>query len=120
MKPYPDDQVKMARFAKAMGHPARIKILSILSSRGCCYSGNIADEFPIALSTLSQHLKELKAAGLIQGEINPPFIKYCINKENWKTAGVLFDQFLNDGTREPVGSEPRMLNYGKSDQLAPR
>ena len=76
MKPYPDDQVKMARFAKAMGHPARIKILSILSSRGCCYSGNIADEFPIALSTLSQHLKELKAAGLIQGEINPPFIKY--------------------------------------------
>jgi ArsR family transcriptional regulator, arsenate/arsenite/antimonite-responsive transcriptional repressor len=92
--PYTEDQIKLARFAKAMGHPARIKILEILSDRGCCYSGNIADEFPIALSTLSQHLKELKASGLIQGEINPPFIKYCINKENWKQAKLLFDTFL--------------------------
>lgn len=94
MIPYSDDQVKLARFAKAMGHPARMKIFEILSDRGCCYSGNIADEFPIALSTLSQHLKELKSAGLIQGEINPPFIKYCINKENWKQAKFLFDTFL--------------------------
>jgi predicted transcriptional regulator len=94
--PYTDEQVKLARFAKAMGNPARIKILEILSERGCCYSGNIADEFPIALSTLSQHLKELKASGLIQGEINPPFIKYCINQENWKHAKFLFDIFLAD------------------------
>lgn len=72
------------------------KILEILSDRGCCYSGNIADEFPIALSTLSQHLKELKAAGLIQGEINPPFIKYCINQENWEISKCLFDVFLAD------------------------
>lgn len=93
---YSDNQVKLARFAKAMGNPARIKILEILSERGCCYSGNIADEFPIALSTLSQHLKELKASGLIQGEINPPFIKYCINQENWKLAKLLFDAFLAD------------------------
>ena len=92
--PYSDDQVKLARFAKAMGHPARIKILEILTERGCCYSGNIADEFPIALSTLSQHLKELKETGLIQGEINPPFIKYCINQENWNKAKSLFDAFL--------------------------
>jgi ArsR family transcriptional regulator, arsenate/arsenite/antimonite-responsive transcriptional repressor len=94
--PYSDDQIKLARFAKAMGHPARIKILEILSDRGCCYSGNIADEFPIALSTLSQHLKELKGSGLIQGEINPPFIKYCINQENWKQAKLLLDTFLSD------------------------
>jgi ArsR family transcriptional regulator, arsenate/arsenite/antimonite-responsive transcriptional repressor len=93
---YTEDQTRLARFAKAMGHPARIKILEILSHRGCCYSGNIADEFPIALSTLSQHLKELKTSGLIQGEINPPFIKYCINQENWKQAKVLFDIFLAD------------------------
>jgi predicted transcriptional regulator len=99
--PYTDDQVKLARFAKAMGHPARIKILEILSDRGCCYSGNIADEFPIALSTLSQHLKELKASGLIQGEINPPFIKYCINKENWHQAKQLFDSFLEDKSLKP-------------------
>jgi ArsR family transcriptional regulator, arsenate/arsenite/antimonite-responsive transcriptional repressor len=93
---YTEDQIKLARFAKAMGNPARIKILEILSERGCCYSGNIADEFPIALSTLSQHLKELKASGLIQGEINPPFIKYCINQENWKQAKLLYDTFLAD------------------------
>lgn len=92
--PYSEAQVKLSRFAKAMAHPARIKILEILSDRGCCYSGNIADEFPIALSTLSQHLKELKSSGLIQGEINPPFIKYCINQENWKQAKLLFDTFL--------------------------
>ncbi|MEI8007774.1 MAG: metalloregulator ArsR/SmtB family transcription factor [Bacteroidota bacterium] len=92
--PYSESKVKLARFAKAMGNPARIKILEILSDRGCCYSGNIADEFPIALSTLSQHLKELKASGLIQGEINPPFKKYCINQENWKQAKHLFDTFL--------------------------
>jgi predicted transcriptional regulator len=91
---YTDDQVKLARFAKAMGHPARIKILEILAKQSCCYSGNIADEFPIALSTLSQHLKELKDSGLIQGEINPPRIKYCINQENWEVAGSLMDNFL--------------------------
>ena len=99
--PYTENQIKLARFAKAMGHPARIKILEILSDRGCCYSGNIADEFPIALSTLSQHLKELKASGLIQGEINPPFIKYCINKENWHQAKQLFDLFLEDKSLKP-------------------
>ncbi|NVO20361.1 MAG: winged helix-turn-helix transcriptional regulator [Bacteroidetes bacterium] len=94
--PYSEDQVKLARFAKAMGHPARIKILEILSNQECCYSGNIAEEFPIALSTLSQHLKELKKSGLIQGEINPPRIKYCINEDNWKVAKKLFDAFLVD------------------------
>ena len=93
---YSEDQIKLARFAKAMGHPARVKILEILSRQDCCYSGNIAEEFPIALSTLSQHLKELKDSGLIQGEINPPRIKYCINEENWNQAKLLFDVFLSD------------------------
>ena len=91
---YSEQQIKLARFAKAMGHPARVKILEILSRQDCCYSGNIADEFPIALSTLSQHLKELKDSGLIQGEINPPRIKYCINRENWEQAKELFNAFL--------------------------
>jgi len=91
---YDDNHVKLARFAKAMGHPARVKILEILLKQSCCYSGNIAEEFPIALSTLSQHLKELKDSGLIQGEITPPRIKYCINKENWELAKQLFNAFL--------------------------
>jgi len=93
---YTTGQVKLARFTKALGHPARIKILEILAQQECCYSGNIADEFPIALSTLSQHLKELKKSGLIQGEINPPRIKYCINKENWDLAKKLLTSFLSD------------------------
>jgi DNA-binding HxlR family transcriptional regulator len=53
----------------------------------------MAEELPIARSTLSEHLKELKKAGLIQGEINPPYIKYCINKENWEKAKSLFNLF---------------------------
>lgn len=97
---YSEEQIKLARFAKAFGHPARIKILEILSKQDCCYSGNIAEEFPIALSTLSQHLKELKISGLIQGETEPPRIKYCINTENWQMAKQLMDSFLQT-EREP-------------------
>jgi DNA-binding transcriptional ArsR family regulator len=77
-----------------MGHPVRVYVLDLLSKQSCCYSGDLSDELPIAKSTLSQHLKELKDAGLIQGEIESPKIKYCINKENWKEAQQLFKQFL--------------------------
>ena len=89
-----EKQEKAARYAKAMGHPVRMYVLELLSNQSCCYSGNLSDELPIAKSTLSQHLKELKDAGLIQGEIESPRIKYCINKENWKEAQMLFKQFL--------------------------
>lgn len=87
---------KMARFAKAMSHPVRLYILNLLSNQSCCYSGDIAEELPIARSTLSQHLNELKSAGLIQGEITPPKIKYCLNKENWQLAKSYFDEFFKE------------------------
>jgi len=87
-------QKKMARYAKAMGHPIRIYVLELLSRQSCCYSGDLSDILPIAKSTLSQHLKELKAAGLIQGEIEAPRIKYCLNRENWQEAQDLFKNFL--------------------------
>lgn len=90
-----DEQKRLARFAKAMGHPIRIYVLEILAEQKCCYSGDLSEILPIAKSTLSQHLKELKEAGLIQGEIEAPRIKYCINKENWKEAQILFEKFLN-------------------------
>jgi len=90
-----DNQKKMARYAKAMGHPIRMYVLELLSKQSCCYSGDLTNDLPIAKSTLSQHLKELKDAGLIQGEIEAPRIKYCINKENWKDAQILFKKFLN-------------------------
>ncbi len=89
------DQKVIARYAKAMGHPIRLYVLDLLSKQSCCYSGDLTEVLPIAKSTLSQHLKELKDAGLIQGEIEAPKIKYCLNQENWNVARGLFNKFLN-------------------------
>lgn len=92
--PYSEKQKKLALFAKALGHPARISILEKLASQSCCYSGDMAEEIPIARSTLSQHLKELKYAGLIQGEIEAPKIRYCIHPGNWNEAKKYLNDFL--------------------------
>jgi len=94
---YTDKQEKIARYSKVLGHPVRVFIMDFLvkNTDKCCYSGDMAEELPIARSTLSQHLKELKEAGLIQGEINPPYIKYCINKAAWLEAGELLGSFFN-------------------------
>jgi len=95
-KYYSDDQEKLAGYSKALSNPVRVFILDFLANNldKCCYSGDMAENLPIARSTLSEHLKVLKNAGLIQGEINPPFIKYCINRENWQEARLLFEQFF--------------------------
>lgn len=90
-----DDQVRIARFAKALSHPVRIYVLQLLSSQTCCYSGDLSDVLPIAKSTLSQHLRELKDAGLIQGEIESPKIKYCLNIDNWEKVKQMFSEFIN-------------------------
>jgi ArsR family transcriptional regulator, arsenate/arsenite/antimonite-responsive transcriptional repressor len=97
VKYFTDNQEKLARYGKALSHPVRVFILDYLANNlnKCCYSGDMAEELPIARSTLSEHLKELKKAGLIQGEINPPYIKYCINRENWQEARLMFADFLN-------------------------
>lgn len=81
-----NDQEQLARFAKALGHPIRVAILQMLAKQTCCYHGDMSEILPIAKSTLSQHLKELKDAGLIQGTITLPSVKYCINKKNWELA----------------------------------
>jgi DNA-binding transcriptional ArsR family regulator len=86
------EQEQTARFAKALGHPMRLAILELLNSQACCYHGDMAEELPIAKSTLSQHLKELKDAGLIQGDIVPPNVRYCINRENFKLAKSLLNK----------------------------
>lgn len=86
---------ELARFSKALGHPTRIKILNYLENQSCCFTGDLLEVIPLAQSTISQHLKELKDAGLIQGEVNPPKIKYCINQENWNKAKDLFQIFFN-------------------------
>ena len=91
---YQENTEELARFAKALAHPTRIAILKHLDSQSCCFTGDLVDVFPIAQSTISQHLKELKTAGLIQGELKPPKIRYCINQENWTKAKQLFAGFF--------------------------
>jgi len=89
------EQEQLARFAKALGHPVRIAILQMLARKVCCYHSNMSEMLPVAKSTLSQHLKELKEAGLIfQEAVTLPTIKYCIDKENWMLAKQLFDELL--------------------------
>jgi DNA-binding transcriptional ArsR family regulator len=85
--------IQLARFAKAMGHPARIAILQHLASMNTCCFNEISKELPIADSTVSQHMNELKDAGLIQGSFEPPKVKYCINRKKWKLARELFREF---------------------------
>jgi len=91
---YKKNTEALAKYAKALAHPTRIAILKHLENQSCCFTGDLVDVFPLAQSTISQHLKELKNAGLIQGELTPPKIKYCINQENWKIAKSLFQQFF--------------------------
>ena len=92
---YLEETEELARFAKALGHPTRLKILNYLENQSCCFTGDLLEVIPLAQSTISQHLKELKDAGLIQGEVNPPKIKYCIHQENWEKAKGLFHNFFS-------------------------
>jgi DNA-binding transcriptional ArsR family regulator len=69
---------ELAALAKAVGHPARVKILRILARRDGCVCGDLVDELPLAQSTVSQHLKVLKDAGLIRGEVDGPRVCYCL------------------------------------------
>ena len=96
-KGYTEHEEQIARFAKAMGHPARMAILRFLASQQSCFFGEIHEVLPIAKATVSQHLKELKEAGLIQGEIEAPKVRYCINRSNWLLARDLFAEFFREG-----------------------
>lgn len=75
------DDVQLADIAKALSHPARIKILSLLNEMNSCVAGEIVDMLPLSQSTVSQHLKELKRVGLIKGEIEGPSICYCLDEK---------------------------------------
>jgi len=102
---------QIARISKALSHPVRVYILQKLSKmNSCCYSGDLVEELPVGRSTLSHHLKELKYAVLIQGEINPPYIKYCINRTNWEKAKKLFTDFLNDNESVEFSCEEPEIN----------
>lgn len=87
---------RLAKYAKALAHPARVAILRLLIKRQTCICGDIVDELPISQSTTSQHLKELKEAGLIKGNIEGVKVCYCINEKEWDTAQKLLNIFFED------------------------
>ena len=95
---YTKKEIELAKYAKAISHPARIAILNFLIKKKSCICGDIVDELPIAQSTVSQHLKELKASGLIKGNIEGVSVCYCIDEKEWKKAsqllGVFFEKFI--------------------------
>lgn len=91
---YSTEEEIIARYAKALSHPVRIRILNFLECQSCCFTGELTEEIPLAQSTISQHLKELKEAGLIQGDVLPPRIKYCINQKTWAEAKKVFADFF--------------------------
>ncbi|MEM9556950.1 MAG: metalloregulator ArsR/SmtB family transcription factor [Acidobacteriota bacterium] len=79
----------LARLAKALGHPARVKILRILARRRECLCGEIVQELPLAQSTVSQHLKILKGAGLVRGTVDGPRVCYCLSESALRRAKAL-------------------------------
>ena len=97
-----DERVnRLAGYAKALAHPARVAIIEYLLRHRACICGDLVDALPLSQSTISQHLKELKHLGLIHGEIEGPRINYCIDAKAWLEArrmlGELFDTYhLNE------------------------
>jgi ArsR family transcriptional regulator len=87
---------ELAQLTKALGHPARVRILQLLLSRDACYCGQIVDELPLAQATVSQHLKILKDAGLVVGEIDHPHTCYCANTERLHELHELIDSLLDE------------------------
>jgi ArsR family transcriptional regulator len=89
-------EIRIAELGKALSHPARIAIIKLLAKRQTCICGDIVDELPLSQSTVSQHLKELKNAGLIKGEIDGPRVCYCIDPKVWAEARKFFALFFEN------------------------
>lgn len=92
---FKSSEIEIAELAKAIAHPARIKILSILTECNSCITGTIVDQLPLSQSTVSQHLAELKKAGLIIGEIDGPKTCYCLNPDNILKAKEAFSKLFS-------------------------
>lgn len=91
---------KIAKYAKALAHPARVAILQLLLKKQNCICGDIVDELPLSQSTVSQHLKELKEAGLIKGDIDGVKICYCIDEKEWVEAKNYLMVLFNSLTKK--------------------
>src|SRR3954465_9277068 len=88
-------QNKIAKYMKALAHPARIAILEVLIKKQACICGDIVGEIPLSQSTVSQHLKELKEAGLIKGDIEGAKVCYCIDEKEWEVAKTYIGNLFN-------------------------
>lgn len=95
---FTEEQNEFARLAKALAHPARIAIIQYLLKKNQCINGHLVEELGLAQATISQHLKELKEAGLIQGTIEGVSVSYCIAPENWQKTRLLFSGMFDKFT----------------------
>ena len=92
---FSEQQNDIARFAKALGHPARVAILQHLFKMNSCICGDLVVEVGLAQATISQHLKALKALGLIKGNVEGTSVCYCIDTENWVKMKLIISGFIN-------------------------
>ncbi|MEO6905631.1 MAG: metalloregulator ArsR/SmtB family transcription factor [Ginsengibacter sp.] len=90
---------RIANYASALSHPARIAILRLLIQKQSCICGDIVNELPLSQSTVSQHLKELKKAGLVKGDIDGATVCYCIDEKEWSVAKERINQLLDSYTK---------------------
>ena len=87
---------RIAELAKAIGHPARVAILNCLAKKNGCFCGDLVDELPLSQSTISQHLKALKEAGIIKGNSDGKSTCYCINAATWKETSQLLSSLFSN------------------------
>ena len=99
---FTETQQQLARLAKALAHPARIAIIELLASKTSCISGDIAAELPLARTTVTQHLQELKAVGLIRGDIDGLTVCYCLNTALMDQTQALFAALFAQATATPA------------------
>lgn len=98
---YTQEQIQLSSLMKVLGHPARVAILQSIIASNACVCGDLVTEIGLAQSTVSQHLKELKSAGLIKGTIEGTSVCYCINTEVWKTLTSSLTTLLSSVNTQP-------------------
>ena len=98
---YSEEELLIAKFAKALSHPARVAIIQLLLQKQSCICGDIVEDLPIAQSTVSQHLKELKESGLIKGNIDGASICYCVDTEVLQKASNVLNTLLSASVQTP-------------------
>lgn len=96
---FTEKENRIAQYAKAFGHPARVAILQYLFKLNTCVCGDLVDEIGLAQPTISQHLKELKKIGLIKGNVEGTSVCYCIDEDEWKQMKSVMSDFLNQDTK---------------------